>query len=149
MKTEEGWVHLLSQELEPEYRVINASISGDTTQGGLSRLPRLIELKNPDYVIIELGGNDGLRGQSLRSMQNNLDQMINLCIEKDIVPILFKMRIPPNYGKRYATAFEKVFTDLTLKHTILMQSLLTLRALYLSQITSNQTAFIQQQKRKT
>ena len=116
MKTEEGWVHLLSQELEPEYRVINASISGDTTQGGLSRLPRLIELKNPDYVIIELGGNDGLRGQSLRSMQNNLDQMINLCIEKDIVPILFKMRIPPNYGKRYATAFEKVFTDLTLKH---------------------------------
>ena len=64
MKTEEGWVHLLSQELEPEYRVINASINGDTTQGGLSRLPRLIELKNQDYVINELGGNDGLRGQS-------------------------------------------------------------------------------------
>lgn len=115
MRIDQGWVNLLSEEISPKYEIFNASISGDTTQGGISRLPKLLSTVSPDYVIIELGGNDGLRGQPLSSMRENIERMIKLCIDEDITPILFEMRIPPNYGQRYSSAFEKVYFDIIKK----------------------------------
>ena len=115
MRIDQGWVNLLSEEISPKYEIFNASISGDTTQGGISRLPKLLSTVSPDYVIIELGGNDGLRGQPLSSMRENIERMIKLCIDKNITPILFEMRIPPNYGQRYSSAFEKVYFDIIKK----------------------------------
>ena len=109
---EKGWVNLLREDLKPQHNVINGSISGDTSGGGLSRLPLLIEKYNPDFVILELGGNDGLRGQPLRLMKSNLAIMINLCFQSSATPILFGMRIPPNYGRRYTEAFAKVYAQL-------------------------------------
>jgi acyl-CoA thioesterase-1 len=109
---EKGWVNLLRQDLRLTHTVINGSISGDTTGGGLSRLPLLIDKYNPDFVILELGGNDGLRGQPLRLMRNNLAKMINLCFQSNATPILFGMRIPPNYGRRYTEAFANVYSQL-------------------------------------
>ena len=75
---ESGWVALLDDDFGDEHRIINGSISGDTTGGGLNRLPRLLEEFSPDYVLLELGGNDGLRGQPLNLMKSNLQAMINL-----------------------------------------------------------------------
>ena len=115
MRIDQGWVNLLSEEISPKYEIFNASISGDTTQGGISRLPKLLSTVSPDYVIIELGGNDGLRGQPLSSMRENIERMIKLCIDEDITPVLFEMRIPPNYGQRYSSAFEKVYFDIIKK----------------------------------
>lgn len=115
MRIDQGWVNLLSEEISPKYEIFNASISGDTTQGGISRLPKLLSTVSPDYVIIELGGNDGLRGQPLSSMRENIERMIKLCIDENITPILFEMRIPPNYGQRYSSAFEKVYFDIIKK----------------------------------
>ena len=109
---EKGWVNLLREDLKPQHNVINGSISGDTSGGGLSRLPLLIEKYNPDFVILELGGNDGIRGQPLRLMKSNLAKMINLCFQSSATPILFGMRIPPNYGRRYTEAFAKVYAQL-------------------------------------
>ena len=91
-----GWVNLLQDDLGDEHRVVNGSISGDTTGGGLARLPLLLEKFQPDFVILELGGNDGLRGQPLKLMKQNLASMIALCAEANAVPVLFGMRIPPN-----------------------------------------------------
>ena len=107
-----GWVNLLQNDLGPAYTIINGSISGDTTGGGLARLPLLLEKFQPDYVILELGGNDGLRGQPLRLMKENLAKMIALCTGAKATPILFGMRIPPNYGRRYTEAFAEVYTQL-------------------------------------
>jgi acyl-CoA thioesterase-1 len=107
-----GWVQLLQNELGNDHLVINGSISGDTTGGGLARLPLLLEKFQPDFVILELGGNDGLRGQPLRLMKGNLAAMINLCRSADATPILFGMRIPPNYGRRYTDAFADVYRQL-------------------------------------
>ena len=115
MRIDQGWVNLLSEEISPKYEIFNASISGDTTQGGISRLPKLLSTVSPDYVIIELGGNDGLRGQPLSTMRENIERMIKLCIDENITPILFEMRIPPNYGQRYSSAFEKVYFDIIKK----------------------------------
>lgn len=107
-----GWVNLLQEDLSANYKVVNGSISGDTTGGGLARLPLLLEKFQPDFVILELGGNDGLRGQPLKLMKKNLAAMIALCTEANAVPVLFGMRIPPNYGRRYTTAFADVYNQL-------------------------------------
>ena len=107
-----GWVNLLQDDLGDEHRVVNGSISGDTTGGGLARLPLLLEKFQPDFVILELGGNDGLRGQPLKLMKQNLASMIALCAEANAVPVLFGMRIPPNYGRRYTIAFAAVYDQL-------------------------------------
>ena len=107
-----GWVNLLQDDLGDEYRVVNGSISGDTTGGGLARLPLLLEKFQPDFVILELGGNDGLRGQPLKLMKQNLASMIVLCAEASAVPVLFGMRIPPNYGRRYTMAFAAVYRSI-------------------------------------
>ena len=107
-----GWVNLLQDDLGDDHKVVNGSISGDTTGGGLARLPLLLEKFQPVFVILELGGNDGLRGQPLKLMKQNLASMIELCIDAKAVPILFGMRIPPNYGRRYTSAFANVYDQL-------------------------------------
>jgi len=113
-----GWVDLVQHQLGDEHRVINASISGDTTGGGLSRLDALIDEHQPDFVLIELGGNDGLRGYPIPRMEQNLRAMIDLSRANDSQPILFGMQIPPNYGKRYSDQFANVFPKLATQENV-------------------------------
>jgi acyl-CoA thioesterase-1 len=107
-----GWVNLLRADMEPHLKIINASISGDTTGNGLARLPLLLEKFKPTHVLLELGGNDGLRGHPLARTKSNLQTMIDLCRAQDAQPILFAMRLPPNYGKRYTDRFARLFPAL-------------------------------------
>jgi len=119
--TEQGWVSLLQTRLETnhkQYNVINASISGDTTNEGLKRLPSLLERHQASFILIELGGNDGLRGYSLNSIKTNLKALIKQSKEKNITPILLAMRIPPNYGKRYTSGFQKIYQDIAQENDI-------------------------------
>lgn len=113
MNIEQGWVALLDQRLAAEdpgrHRVINASVSGETTSGGLRRLPALLKQHAPDVVVLELGGNDGLRGQPPALMASNLTAMIRLSREAGARVVMLGMRIPPNYGKAYTEAFAAVF----------------------------------------
>lgn len=115
LETSQGWVHLLQQRLDTEnldYQVVNASISGDTSGGGLARLPALLAEHEPDVVVIELGGNDGLRGQPPAQMHRNLAAMVELSREADARVVLLGMRLPPNLGQRYTTAFAEAFDSL-------------------------------------
>jgi acyl-CoA thioesterase-1 len=115
IRIEEGWAALLQTRLRKEgygYRVINASVSGETTTGGLTRLPRALRLHAPAIVILELGGNDGLRGLPLEETRANLTRITDLSIAAGARVLLVGMKIPPNYGPRYAEGFERVFTDL-------------------------------------
>lgn len=112
---EQGWVRLLQNKLQAEgydYQVINDSISGDTTSNGLNRLPKSLETHQPAIVILELGGNDGLRGLGLSAMRDNLQEMIEQSQQADADILLLGMKIPPNYGLAYTRGFEKVFSDL-------------------------------------
>lgn len=113
LETGEGWVHLLQQKLDKtapgKHQVFNGSLSGETTSGGVRRLPALLKKHSPDVVVIELGGNDGLRGQPPALMEKNLKQMIVDARKAGARVILLGMKIPPNYGKAYTQAFEKVF----------------------------------------
>ncbi len=109
---EQGWVALLDERLQRqglEWKVVNAGISGDTTAGGLSRLPRLLEIHRPDLLILELGSNDGLRGFSFKQMRQNLAAMIEQSREAGADVLLVGGRIPPNYGQAYAEAFHQVY----------------------------------------
>ncbi len=120
-----GWVALLQEKLaetHPEWHVVNASISGETTAGGLSRLPEALETHNPDLILLQLGANDGLRGLPLKGMKGNLSQMIALSKQHDTNVLLFEMRIPPNYGPLYGQRFQKVFSELAVQHEILLVS---------------------------
>jgi acyl-CoA thioesterase-1 len=111
---ERGWVSLLQRRIEAAglpYRVINAGISGDTTSGGVSRLPRSLEVYQPKVVIIELGANDGLRGLSLDELRSNLARMVDLSLESGARVLLLGMQIPPNYGRRFAEAFHQVYQE--------------------------------------
>ena len=103
-----GWVSLLDAELS-EYKVINASISGDTSSGAKTRLPALLEHFSPELVIIEVGGNDGLRGQPVALLKRNLNDMIDLAEAQGARVLLLGMMIPPNYGKAYTEAFHSVY----------------------------------------
>ena len=114
------WVELLRHDWNNRHQLINGSISGDTTGGGLNRLPLLLEKFSPDYVLLELGGNDGLRGQPLSLMKNNLLAMIKLCRDAGAEPILFGMRLPPNYGRRYSDAFAAVYPQLSAQEKVLL-----------------------------
>ena len=112
---ERGWVALLERRLagrDQGWTVVNASISGDTTSGGVMRLPAAMEANNPQVVILELGGNDGLRGQPLALIRANLATMIELCRRRGARVLLLGMRIPPNYGPVYTSGFEAVFESL-------------------------------------
>jgi acyl-CoA thioesterase-1 len=115
IKVQEGWVNLLAQRIASEgygYKVVNASVSGETTQGGLARLPRALQLHKPAVVIIELGGNDGLRGLPLATSRENLRRAIELASAARARVVLVGMMIPPNYGERYAREFREMFTTL-------------------------------------
>jgi acyl-CoA thioesterase-1 len=107
-----GWVALLAAQLakdKPQWQVINASISGDTTAGGLARVPGLLQQHQPRLVVIELGGNDGLRGFSLKTTENNLVQMVMACQKAKARVLLIGMQVPPNYGASYAEEFSHLF----------------------------------------
>ncbi len=112
MRVEQGWVALLQQRLASEgygYRVVNASESGETTGGALARLPRALATHRPAVVIIELGGNDGLRGLPTGGVQSNLESLVRLSRQSGARVLLIGMRIPPNYGPAYTTAFHELF----------------------------------------
>lgn len=111
MQESKGWVQLLRDEL-PEHDIINGSVSGETTAGGLRRLPSLLDSANPDVLVIELGGNDGLRGFSPAKLKSNLTKMIELGQDNGAVVLLTEIMVPPNYGPRYAQMFNSVFHDL-------------------------------------
>ena len=126
---EQGWVELLRTRLKVQgygYQVVNASVSGETTAGGLARLPRALELHHPSIVILELGGNDGLRGLPIAQMRTNLTQMTTLSTAAGAKVLLLGMRMPPNYGPEYTKQFAMVFSDLaTEKKISLVPFLLT------------------------
>jgi acyl-CoA thioesterase I len=109
---ERGWVALLQERLRARgypHGVVNASISGETTAGGLTRLPALLDRHRPQMVLIELGGNDGLRGLPLARLGENLTRMATLSRDAGAVPVLFEMRIPSNYGPTYSEGFHATF----------------------------------------
>lgn len=116
VQSDEAWVALLRARLDAEglenWRVVNASISGETTDGGLRRLPGLLDKNEPDVVVIELGGNDGLRGFPPDVIEENLAKMIEQVHEAGAHPLLVGMQIPPNYGERYTRAFAGIFPKL-------------------------------------
>jgi len=116
MEISESWPSLLQARLGEHgyaYRVFNSSITGDTTQGGLARLPRLLEKHRPAVVILELGGNDGLRGLPLEVTRANLSSMIEQSQAAGTAVILAEMRIPPNYGRSYTEKFNAMYTELS------------------------------------
>ena len=113
MEISESWPSLLQQRLHENgytYRVFNSSITGDTTQGGLARLPRLLDRHRPEIVILELGGNDGLRGLPIEVTRANLSSMIEQSQAVGASVILAEMRIPPNYGLTYTEMFNATYT---------------------------------------
>ncbi|MFC3714619.1 arylesterase [Luteimonas soli] len=115
LSAEQGWVALLADTIEsekPDWRVVNASISGETTAGGSARIVREVLRVRPALVVIELGANDGLRGLPLRGMRHNLARMIGASQYVGAKVLLVGMRIPPNYGADYADGFEQVYRDL-------------------------------------
>lgn len=104
---------MLQRKLEGHpLQVINASISGETTHGGLQRLPSLLKQHQPQFLVLELGGNDGLQGQSFSSAQKNLSKMINLAFADGIQVLLIGVRLPPNYGPIYTQKFQEMYRDL-------------------------------------
>ncbi|MDP2505209.1 MULTISPECIES: arylesterase [unclassified Oceanobacter] len=125
---QQGWVTLFQQQLQqrvPHVTVVNASISGDTTQGGVARLPALIQSHQPDLLIIELGGNDGLRGTPLSVIRSNLERMITMAEHEGIMVMLLGMQIPPNYGSRYTEGFANIYSELAnQQETLLLPFLL-------------------------
>ncbi len=115
---EQGWVNLLQDKLKDSHTVVNGSISGETTIGGLTRLPAALEAHQPDYVLLALGANDGLRGLATAKMQENLEHMLELSLQADAKPVLLGIKIPPNYGMRYTDRFDQVFSDLAAQYTV-------------------------------
>jgi|TARA_S200000501_G_scaffold374502_1_gene424226 acyl-CoA thioesterase-1 len=115
IEEEQGWVNLLSEKLrqaQSPYSVINASVSGETSTGGLSRLPAALAEFQPSVVILELGGNDGLRGLPLATLQSNLEEMVSLSQRAGAKVLLAGIQIPPNYGPRYTEPFYALFGDI-------------------------------------
>ena len=115
LDTRLGWVNLLQQRLNKQgldYQVVNASISGDTSAGGLARLAPLLAAHQPALVVVEFGGNDGLRGQPPAQLQQNLAAIIQLSHKAGAKVLLLGMRLPPNYGVRYGEMFSQVYVQL-------------------------------------
>ena len=110
IEPQQAWVNLLQKRLDQQYpkqhKVVNASVSGETTSGALARLPKLLQTHKPNVVVIELGGNDGLRGQPPQMIQKNLAQLIQQSQKANATVIVLGMKMPPNYGTAYSTAFE-------------------------------------------
>ena len=115
-RVELGWVELLKTRLKSEgyvYDVVNASVSGETTAGGLARLPRALQLHRPSIVLLELGGNDGLRALPIAQMRSNFDQMADLAAAAGARVVILGMLMPPNYGPNYTAQFHAAFIDLS------------------------------------
>jgi len=116
-----GWVHLFSSNIRssfPQTSVINASISGETTFGGLQRLPGLLDDHQPSHLIIELGGNDGLRGFSFAKSTDNLRRMVGLAETRKITVLLIGVRMPPNFGAAYNKRFQQIFERVAEEFTV-------------------------------
>jgi len=112
---DQGWVELLKTRLNAQgygYQVANASVSGETTAGGLARLPRALQVHHPQIVILELGGNDGLRALPIAQMRANLREMVDLSTAAGAKVVLLGMRMPPNYGPDYTEQFRLTFSEL-------------------------------------
>jgi acyl-CoA thioesterase-1 len=121
MEVSESWPVLLQERLDEQgyaFRVFNSSIAGDTTQGGLARLPRLLEKQGPAIVLIELGGNDGLRGLPLDVTRKNLAAMIEQSRSAGAEVIIAEIRIPPNYGPSYTQKFNAIFHELAKQESV-------------------------------
>jgi acyl-CoA thioesterase I len=121
IRPEQGWVTLLAQRLQAQgygYQVVNASVSGETSSGGLERLPRALELHQPAIVILELGANDGLRGLPVNVMRENLAHMVQLAQAAGARVLLVGIRIPPNYGPRYTEEFAAVYAQLAQQYRV-------------------------------
>lgn len=119
LDTRQGWVALLEKRLQEQgfdHRVVNASISGDTSAGGAARLPALLAAHQPVLVVLELGGNDGLRGQPPAQLQQNLASMVRQSQAAGAKVLILGMRLPPNYGQRYTTAFAEVFPSVAAEY---------------------------------
>lgn len=113
LSVQQGWVHLLGERIAGMrlgWRVVNASVSGETTAGGLRRLPADLARHKPDLVLIELGANDALRGQPVNGMRSNLEAMVRLCRDANAQPVLVGIMIPPNYGIDYAAEFSNAYS---------------------------------------
>ncbi|XKE47533.1 arylesterase [Halomonas organivorans] len=118
IEREDGWVHLLAERLDGEARVVNASISGETSSGGAARLPELLRQHAPDIVLLELGGNDGLRGLPPGQLRANLAAMIEASRAAGAEVLLLGIDVPPNYGPAYRDAFTGVFHRLAERYSV-------------------------------
>jgi acyl-CoA thioesterase-1 len=121
MPVEQGWVALLQQRLRDErlnYDVVNSSISGETTASARRRLPQMLAKHQPEVVVLQLGGNDGLRGLSLEHMEDNLAAMIEAATRHGAQLLLIGVQLPPNYGQRYTQGFQAVYRELAAKYDI-------------------------------
>lgn len=114
LQQREGWVSLLQKKWQDDnipIEIVNAAVSGETTDGGLARLPRLLEQHSPTHVLVELGGNDGLQGHSINKIKGNLISLVNTAKESGATVYLQEMQIPSNYGRRYTQMFTKNYAD--------------------------------------
>jgi len=122
VKIEESWPSILESNLNESglnIAIVNAGISGDTTSGGLYRLPKLLKEYQPDLVILELGGNDGLRGMSVKKViKKNLDAMIKMSLKDGAAVLLIGVALPPNYGKRYINSFKNMYVELAAEYNL-------------------------------
>ena len=119
--TEQSWPSLLQKELQRkgrEYRVVNASISGETTSGGRQRITGILQQHRPEIMILELGANDGLRGLGITTIETNLNEIIKAARQSRASVLLVGMKLPPNYGETYIAQFEKIFPRLAKQHRI-------------------------------
>lgn len=122
LSVEDGWVALMQNKIKtrhPQIRVVNASISGETTSGGKSRLPKLLRDHHPKWVILELGANDALRGQKLQSTRSNLRQMIEMSRQQGAKVMLLGIRLPTNYGPAYEHMLQSIYRQLAKKYQLI------------------------------
>ena len=118
---EDGWVSLLARRIgktAPDYRVVNASISGETAAGGRRRIEAALATHKPAIVIVELGGNDGLRGQRIDALRADLEAIVAACLKRNAQVVLVGMRLPPNYGRDYVRRFESVYDEVANKFRV-------------------------------
>lgn len=114
IKESQNWTTLLKSSFSKEgksLKIVNSSISGDTTSGGLSRINRDLNTYKPDFVLVELGGNDALRGYPISRIKQNLLKIISIISNNQSIPIIMQIKIPPNYGKKYIEAFENIYSE--------------------------------------
>ena len=114
IKESQNWTTLLKSSFSKEGKsleIVNSSISGDTTSGGLSRINRDLNTYKPDFVLVELGGNDALRGYPISRIKQNLLKIISIISNNQSIPIIMQIKIPPNYGKKYIEAFENIYSE--------------------------------------